>query len=117
MWHAHLGWLFDRRQTNAERYAPDLLKDTGLRRISGLFVVWAFLSLALPAVIGGLLVSTGLSLVFVPAIFILMDDAQRLLARLFRPLVGGRGGTAGAGAGHGPLPDGEAGEPYRIAAE
>src|SRR3712207_9530779 len=29
MWHAHLGWLFDRRQTNAERYAPDLLKDTG----------------------------------------------------------------------------------------
>ena len=23
MWHAHLGWLFDRRQTNAERYAPD----------------------------------------------------------------------------------------------
>ena len=28
MFHAHLGWLFDRRQTNAERYAPDLLKDT-----------------------------------------------------------------------------------------
>ena len=31
MFHAHLGWLFDRRQTNAERYAPDLLKDDGLR--------------------------------------------------------------------------------------
>ena len=28
MWHAHLGWLFDRRQTNADRYAPDLVKDT-----------------------------------------------------------------------------------------
>ncbi len=39
------------------------------------------------AVIGGLLVSTLLSLVFVPAIFVLMDDAQRLLGRLFRPLV------------------------------
>ena len=39
------------------------------------------------AVIGGLLVSTGLSLVFVPAIFILMDDAQRFLARLFGRLV------------------------------
>src|SRR3712207_3130858 len=34
MWHAPLGWLFDRRQTSAERYAPDLLKDTGLRRTS-----------------------------------------------------------------------------------
>src|SRR4051794_6601881 len=54
MFHAHLGWLFDRRQTNPERYAPDLLKDTALRRTSRLFVVWAFSSLALPAVIGGL---------------------------------------------------------------
>jgi stearoyl-CoA desaturase (delta-9 desaturase) len=54
MFHAHMGWLFDRRQTNAERYAPDLLRDTAVRRTSRLFVVWAFLSLALPAVIGGL---------------------------------------------------------------
>jgi stearoyl-CoA desaturase (delta-9 desaturase) len=54
MFHAHLGWLFDRRQTNPERYAPDLLKDAGLRRTSGLFVLWAFLSLALPGAIGGL---------------------------------------------------------------
>jgi stearoyl-CoA desaturase (delta-9 desaturase) len=54
MFHAHLGWLFDRRQTNPARYAPDLLKDTAVRRTSRLFVVWAFLGLALPAVIGGL---------------------------------------------------------------
>jgi stearoyl-CoA desaturase (delta-9 desaturase) len=54
MFHAHLGWLFDRRQTNADRYAPDLLKDTAVRRTSRLFILWAFLSLALPAVIGGL---------------------------------------------------------------
>ena len=41
------------------------------------------------AVIGGLIVSTVLSLVFVPAIFVLMDDAQVLLIRLFgRLLVG-----------------------------
>src|SRR3712207_7024002 len=46
--------LFRSRQTNPERYAPDLVKDKGLRVISRLFVVWAFLSLALPAVIGGL---------------------------------------------------------------
>jgi stearoyl-CoA desaturase (delta-9 desaturase) len=55
MFHAHLGWLFDRRQTNPQRYAPDLLKDTALRRTSRLFVVWAGLSLALPAALGGLL--------------------------------------------------------------
>ncbi len=39
------------------------------------------------AVIGGLLVSTLLSLIFVPAIFVLMDDAQRLAGRLFGRLV------------------------------
>ncbi len=54
MFHAHIGWLFDRRQTNPSRYAPDLLKDGALRRTSDLFIVWAFLGLALPAVIGGL---------------------------------------------------------------
>jgi stearoyl-CoA desaturase (delta-9 desaturase) len=54
MFHAHLGWLFDRRKTNQERYAPDLLKDGALVTTSKLFVVWAFLSLAAPAVIGGL---------------------------------------------------------------
>ena len=58
MFHAHLGWLFDRRQTNADRYAPDLVKDTAVRRTSGLFIGWAFLSLALPAVIGGLVTSS-----------------------------------------------------------
>ncbi|MET0763795.1 MAG: acyl-CoA desaturase [Blastococcus sp.] len=58
MFHAHLGWLFDRRQTNADRYAPDLVKDTAVRRTSGLFIMWAFLSLAMPAVIGGLVTSS-----------------------------------------------------------
>ena len=54
MFHAHLGWLFDRHQTNAERYAPDLLKDTGLVTTSRLFGFWAFLSFALPTLVGGL---------------------------------------------------------------
>ncbi|TFV58807.1 UNVERIFIED_ORG: acyl-CoA desaturase [Bacillus sp. AZ43] len=54
MFHAHLGWLFDRRKTNQARYAPDLLKDGALVTTSKLFVVWAALSLFLPAVIGGL---------------------------------------------------------------
>jgi multidrug efflux pump subunit AcrB len=41
------------------------------------------------AVIGGLIVSTGLSLVFVPAIFLLVDDLSRLFVRLFGRFVGG----------------------------
>ena len=40
------------------------------------------------AVIGGIIVSTVLSLVVVPAFFLIMDDLQRLLSRLFRNLVG-----------------------------
>ena len=35
-------------------------------------------------VIGGLIVSTALSLVFVPSFYTLMDDAGRLTRRLFR---------------------------------
>ncbi|MCE4225867.1 efflux RND transporter permease subunit [Methylobacterium sp. C25] len=42
------------------------------------------------AVIGGLIVSTGLSLIFVPAIFILVDDLSRLFVRLFGRFVGER---------------------------
>ena len=26
-WHAHMGWMFDRERTNAQRFAPDLLAD------------------------------------------------------------------------------------------
>jgi multidrug efflux pump subunit AcrB len=40
------------------------------------------------AVIGGILVSTVLSLVVVPSFFLIMDDLQRLLARLFGRFVG-----------------------------
>ncbi|MFG1479196.1 efflux RND transporter permease subunit [Xanthobacter sp. V4C-4] len=42
------------------------------------------------AVIGGLITSTVLSLVFVPAVFTVMDDLSRLFGRLFGRFVGGR---------------------------
>lgn len=42
------------------------------------------------AVIGGLLASTALSLVFVPAVFTLMDDLSLRLARIFGRFVGAR---------------------------
>jgi multidrug efflux pump subunit AcrB len=40
------------------------------------------------AVIGGIIVSTVLSLVVVPSFFLIMDDLQRLLGRLFSRVVG-----------------------------
>ncbi|MFC5552744.1 efflux RND transporter permease subunit [Methylobacterium iners] len=42
------------------------------------------------AVIGGLIVSTGLSLIFVPAIFVLVDDLSRLFVRLFARFIGAK---------------------------
>ncbi|RTL99961.1 efflux RND transporter permease subunit [Ancylobacter aquaticus] len=42
------------------------------------------------AVIGGLIASTVLSLVFVPAVFTLMDDLGRLMGRIFGRFIGAR---------------------------
>jgi stearoyl-CoA desaturase (delta-9 desaturase) len=54
-WHAHTGWLFDRDETNARRFTPDLLADPDIRRVSRLFILWSTLTLLVPAVLGGLL--------------------------------------------------------------
>ncbi|OZM72352.1 acyl-CoA desaturase [Amycolatopsis antarctica] len=54
-WHSHMGWMFRREVTNFERFAPDLLADRSLQVVNRLFWLWITLSLALPALIGGLL--------------------------------------------------------------
>lgn len=54
-WHSHMGWLLDREQTNARRYAPDLLADPDLRRISDNFLWFAAAGVVLPGLLGGLL--------------------------------------------------------------
>jgi stearoyl-CoA desaturase (delta-9 desaturase) len=53
--HAHLGWLFEREQTNADKFAPDLVAERKIQVVDALFPLWAFLSFALPALIGGLI--------------------------------------------------------------
>ena len=53
--HAHLGWLFGRDRTNADRFAPDLLTDPDIARISRLFPLLTAASLATPALLGGLI--------------------------------------------------------------
>jgi stearoyl-CoA desaturase (delta-9 desaturase) len=54
-WHAHMGWLFGRDKTNAERFAPDLLADKDIQLVDKLFVPMTVVTLALPAVLGGLI--------------------------------------------------------------
>jgi len=55
MFHAHVGWLFDEEQTPQRKYAPDLMKDRDLVRVSRLFWLCTVVSLSLPPVLGGLL--------------------------------------------------------------
>jgi len=52
--YAHIGWLFDPEQTSPRRYAPDLLKDRDLVRISRQFPLWTTVSLLIPPIAGGL---------------------------------------------------------------
>ncbi len=52
--YAHVGWLFDVEQTSQRRYAPDLMKDPDLVRISRQFPLWVLVSLVSPAIVGGL---------------------------------------------------------------
>jgi stearoyl-CoA desaturase (delta-9 desaturase) len=54
-WHSHMGWLFDRDQTNRERFTPDLLADRDMLRVDRLFIVWSVATLLVPAALGGLL--------------------------------------------------------------
>jgi stearoyl-CoA desaturase (delta-9 desaturase) len=54
-WHAHMGWLFGRDVTNAERFAPDLVADSDLRTVDRLFPVWTVATFLLPGVLGGLI--------------------------------------------------------------
>jgi hypothetical protein len=56
------------------------------------------------AVVGGLIVSTGLSLVFVPAFFLVMDDVSRLGARLFARYVGSTGEPEEGQPARNPIP-------------
>ncbi|MGH3662704.1 MAG: acyl-CoA desaturase [Micromonosporaceae bacterium] len=55
LFHAHVGWLFEREPSNRERFAPDLLADRHLRRVDKMFVPLVIVSLLAPAIAGGLL--------------------------------------------------------------
>lgn len=52
LWHAHVGWLFAPEKTSAERWAPDLLKDSAIVKIDRLFPWWIAGTFMLPALAG-----------------------------------------------------------------
>lgn len=54
-WHAHMGWVFDRKLTNQERFAPDLLADRDIARVHKQFGLWTAVTMAAPALLGGLI--------------------------------------------------------------
>lgn len=55
LFHAHVGWLFGRELSNQRRFAPDLLADSDLRRVSRLFPVLVAASVLGPALMGAAL--------------------------------------------------------------
>jgi stearoyl-CoA desaturase (delta-9 desaturase) len=54
-WYAHMMWLFNPEQTPQRKYAPDLMKDPDIVRVSRQFPMWVAVSLIAPALAGGLL--------------------------------------------------------------
>ena len=53
LWHAHTGWLFETHgQADWKKYARELYEDPGMRRINKAFPWIAYLSLAIPTVLG-----------------------------------------------------------------
>lgn len=54
MFFAHLGWLFAAEQTSQKQYAPDLIEDRDLVRVSKTFPLWVALSMLIPPLVGGL---------------------------------------------------------------
>jgi stearoyl-CoA desaturase (delta-9 desaturase) len=53
LWHSYMGWLFDlKRRSEPLRYAPDLVRDPAIRRVSANFFVILALGLLLPFLMG-----------------------------------------------------------------
>jgi stearoyl-CoA desaturase (delta-9 desaturase) len=56
LWHAHVGWLFDHPTAEgAQKHAPDLLEDRGMRAVHRLFPLLVVLGLAIPFGLGWLI--------------------------------------------------------------
>lgn len=55
IFHSHVGWIIWSEPVDYDRYVPDLMKERAVVVVSRLFPLWAVISLAAPAVLGGLI--------------------------------------------------------------
>ncbi len=55
VWHAHIGWLFERDPANLARYVGDLTRDRWMRLASRTWLLWAAVGLIVPAIVGGVI--------------------------------------------------------------
>ncbi|GAA4907574.1 stearoyl-CoA desaturase (delta-9 desaturase) [Stackebrandtia albiflava] len=55
LFHAHVGWMFDRDLSNRDRFAPDLVADKDIRRVDDMFGKLFLVTLFAPALAGGLI--------------------------------------------------------------
>ena len=89
--HAHMGWLMHEDPTPRDRYAPDMLADRGMRRVSAAFPALCIASLALPFAIGwalgGTLRAGLLALVWAGLVRITLAPARDLERELALPRV------------------------------
>ncbi|NJP32808.1 acyl-CoA desaturase [Micromonospora thermarum] len=54
LFHAHIGWLFNRELSNRKRFAPDLIADRDINRVDRFFPALVAVSVLGPAAMGGL---------------------------------------------------------------
>jgi fatty-acid desaturase len=59
IWHAHVGWLFARRDANLSRYIPDLQRDKALVFVNRFHLLWVAMSLVVPAIVAGITLTNG----------------------------------------------------------
>ena len=58
LWHAHLGWMFEPKPPDLQRYVKDLRQSKLLRSVSALFPIWVAVGLVIPTGLGWLLTGT-----------------------------------------------------------
>jgi stearoyl-CoA desaturase (delta-9 desaturase) len=57
-YHAHFGWMLTRECRGLEKYTRDLVKDSALVAANRHFLAWTVIGLVIPAILGGLLMSS-----------------------------------------------------------
>jgi stearoyl-CoA desaturase (delta-9 desaturase) len=60
LWHSYMGWTVDHKLPNPLYYAPDILRDKVISRVSNLYFLWIAIGLIFPTVLAGILTTSWL---------------------------------------------------------